>query len=289
MAADVLTGSRVGVTGHRGFIGRYLVAALQQQGAEVWTPTGDVCLEDTWSGRFDFLFHLAAAMPGRFADEPGAGFAVNVDGTLKALEACKLQGARLILTSTCGIYSPAATGAISESSPVDPQTPYAQSKLMAEMLCRSYATHFGVSSTILRVFNVYGAGQKSEFLIPYLVESALENREAVVYNPASARDFVHVSDAVEALLCAAAQSKPFEIFNIGQGQPHSVQDVLETIEHILDRPILWRRSEGRPDPQPAVYADSTYAASGLGWRPEKSLERGLRDMIEAMDCGRDDR
>ena len=287
--ADALSGFRVGVTGHRGFIGQYLVAALRQRGAEVWTPAGDVCSVNTWSGRFDLLFHLAAAMPGCFVDAPGTGFAVNVDGTLKALEACKLQGARLILTSTCGIYSPAATGAISESGPVDPQTPYAQSKLMAEMLCRSYAAHFGVSSTILRIFNVYGTGQKSEFLIPYLVESALENREAVVYNPASSRDFIHVSDAVEALLCAAAQTEPFGLFNLGQGRPHSVQDILEMIGHILDRPVLWHQGEGRPDPQPAVYANSAHAAAGLSWHPEKDLEQGLRDMIEVMDRGRDDK
>lgn len=279
---------RVAVTGHRGFIGRHLVAALGALKAPVVLVGGDVRSPESWTGPFDLLFHLAAVMPHRFADDPGTGFSVNVEGTLKALEACRARGARMVFTSTCGVYSPSEAGAISETCPVDPQTPYARSKLMAEMLCRSYADYFGVSSAILRLFNVYGAGQRPEFLIPYLARCAVDGREAVVYHPEAGRDFIHVKDVVQALMRAGLVEAPFEVFNIGMGRPHTVRQVLEAVEKAVDRPVAWRRGEGRPDSQPSVYADIGGAATRLGWRPDIRLEQGLRDVLNAMGSGRYD-
>lgn len=273
---------RVAVTGHRGFIGRHLVAALGALKASVLLLEGDVRSPEAWKGPFDLLFHLAAAMPHRFAEDPGEGFSVNVEGTLKALEACRARGARVVFASTCGVYSPSEVGALSEACRVDPQTPYAQSKLVAEMLCRSYADHFGVSSTVLRLFNIYGAGQRAEFLIPYLVQCALEGREAVVHHPESSRDFVHVTDVARALVGAALIGGPFEVFNIGLGRPYTVREVLEAIGRVLGRPVAWRQGEGRPDPQPAVFARVERAETRLGWRPTVGLEQGLRDVVAAM-------
>ena len=279
---------KVAVTGQRGFIGRYMIAALQSLNV---TP---VCIEDdvrspgSWTEAFDLLFHLAAAMPQRFGPDPGEGFSVNVGGTLSALEACRVRGARMVFTSTCGVYDPSVGGAISEECPVAPATPYAQSKLMAEMLCRSYADHFGVSSTVLRLFNVYGAGQNPTFLIPYLVRCALEGREAVVHHPESSRDFVHAGDVAQALMCAAFHEGSFETFNIGMGQPHTVREVLETIGQVIGAPVAWEQGEGGPDPHPSVYADIGQAEAHLGWRPAVRLEEGLREVVNAMRSGRHD-
>jgi UDP-glucose 4-epimerase len=273
---------RVAVTGHRGFIGRHLVATLGALKARVVLLEGDVRSPESWTGPFDLLFHLAAVMPHRFAEDPGEGFSVNIEGTLRALEACRARGARMVFTSTCGVYSPSEAGALSEACRVDPQTPYARSKLMAEMLCRSYADHFGVSGTVLRLFNIYGEGQKAEFLVPYLAQCALEGREAVVHHPESSRDFVHVTDVARALVRAALVEGPFEVFNIGLGRPYTVRQVLEAIGRVLGRPVAWRQGEGRPDPQPAVFARIERAEARLGWRPTVGLEQGLRDVVAAM-------
>ena len=278
-----MSGLRIGLTGHRGFIGQHLVSVLRSLGAQVWLPEGDVRAAGTWTGDFDLLYHLVAALPDRFAEEPCSGFSVNLDGTLKALEACRVREARLVFASTCGVYSPAESGAIAESCTVDPQAPYAQSKLMAEMLCSSYANHFGVPSTVLRLFNVYGPGQKLDFLIPYLVECALENCEAIVHNPTNSCDFVHVSDVVEALVCSASQKGPFEVLNIGRGRAHTVREVITTIGDILGCALLWKQGDGRPDSQPAGYADIGRAAAVLKWRPTKDLDWGLRNLIREMN------
>lgn len=273
------------MTGHRGFIGRYLVAVLRSVGATVVPIEGDVRSPDSWEGEFDLLFHLAAAMPQRFRDDPREGFSVNVEGTLSALDACRVRGARMVLASTCGVYSPSVSGAISEACPVDPRTPYAQSKLLAEMLCRSYAEHFGVACTILRMFNVYGEGQKQEFLIPYLLGCAVEGREAVVYHPESARDFVHVADVAQALICAAVSGeKGVSIFNIGTGEPYTVLQILDVISGILERPFVWTPGVGDRDPQPTVYAQIQGAVKRLGWRPVIGIEQGLRKAIQAINA-----
>ncbi len=279
-----LAGLKVAVTGHRGFIGRFLVVALRSSGISVTCVEGDVCSPGSWTGEFDLLFHLAAAMPQRFREDPGTGFSVNVEGTLRALEACRARKARMVLASTCGVYSPTVSGAISEDSPVDPRTPYAQSKLMAEMLCRSYAEHLGVACTVLRLFNIYGEGQKEEFLIPYLLRCAVEGSEAVVYHPESKRDFVHVTDAAQALILAGLSESRFGVFNIGSGHPYSVLQVMEIISHILNRPMAWRPGQTSKDPQSAVYAQTDHTSKELGWHSAIGLENGLRVAILSMNA-----
>lgn len=191
----------------------------------------------------------------------------------------------MILASTCGVYSPSVSGAVSEASPLDPRTPYAQSKLMAEMLCRSYAEHFGVACTILRLFNVFGAGQKQEFLIPYLLRCAVEGREAVVYHPESARDFVHAADVAQAMICAAVSGEhELSVFNIGSGIPYTVHQVIDVISEIVERPLVWTQGTGERDPQPAVYAEIQDAVRELGWRPVVALGEGLRRAIQGISA-----
>lgn len=276
---------KVAVTGHHGFIGRHLVAALRSLKVQTLPVIGDVRLPGAWAtGAFDLVFHLASTMPQQFADNPGSGFANNFEGTLQTLEACRARNARMIFVSTCGVYSFSAAGAIPETCPTEPQTPYAQSKLMAEMLCRSYADHYGVPSTILRLFNVYGAGQRPEFVIPYLVQCGLDNQEAVVRQPDSARDFVHISDVVDALLYATIQNDLFSVFNVGLGRAHTVRQVLDVVGSILGRPIAWRQGESQLAPQRIVFAEIGHIRERLGWSPKVDLEQGLRDMISVIGC-----
>lgn len=273
---------KVAVSGHGGFIGRHLVTALQSLSIQPLLLDGDVRLPQSWKGSFDLLYHLAAVTPESFADGPGKSFSVNIEGTLQALEACRVRGARMVFISTCGVYSPSIIGGVSENSPIDPQTPYAESKLLAEMLCRSYAAHYKVPVTVLRLFNVFGEGQRRLFLVPFLLQCALEGNEAVVYHPHSSRDFVHVSDVVHALKCVVFQKNIFDIFNIGQGRGYIVHQVIETIEDILGRKLLWGHEEKGVDPNPIIYAEIERAKTELNWYPSLDLEQGLREIILSM-------
>jgi nucleoside-diphosphate-sugar epimerase len=276
---------KVAVTGYRGFIGHHLVTTLRSLKVETVPVPGDVRLPETWAiGHFDLVFHLASSMPNEFASNPGSGFANNFEGTLQALEACRTRDACMVFASTCGVYSSSMGGAIPETCSVEPQTPYAQSKLMAEMLCHTYADHYGVPSTIFRFFNVYGTGQRPEFVIPYLVQCGLAGQEAVVRQPDSARDFVYISDVVNALLCAAKQGSEFSIFNVGLGQPHTIRQVVDAVSRILGRPLSWKQGEGQLVPQQARYAEISHIREKLDWSPRVDLEQGLSDMISIMAC-----
>jgi UDP-glucose 4-epimerase len=278
-----LTNLRIAVTGHRGFLGRHLVAVLGSLQAQVWLLDGDVQSPEAWTEDFDLLFHLAAVMPNRFNETPETAFAVNLNGTLKALGACREREARLVFASTCGVYSPSRAGQVSETSPVAPPTPYAQSKLMAETLCRSYADHYGVSTTILRLFNVYGEGQKPGFLIPYLLQCAVEEQKAVVYHPDSSRDFVHVSDVVRAMIRTVLVESPWAIFNIGSGSTFTVRDLLEIIGQVLGKPVLWEKKKGVPDSHPRIYAQIKRADEDLDWQPLIALRQGIKGLVDAKE------
>lgn len=269
------------VTGHRGFIGQHLVRALKAKCKEVILPDGDVKNAKSWGHAFDVVYHLAAAMPGQFAKEPCRGFSVNVDGTLQVLEACRKQKAQMVFVSTCGVYSPGISGAVSEEDLLKPPSPYAQSKLMGEMLCRSYAEHLNVPSIVLRLFNVYGAGQQPPFLIPYLIQCALHKKQALVKHLHSERDFIDVSDVIQALLKAACATPSFGVYNIGWGKTYSVQQVLNLLGDLLERPIDWACDATVADPQPSIYADIECAKRELGWYPKITLDQGLRELIRA--------
>lgn len=273
---------KIAVSGHRGFIGRNLVTYLQSLPVELLLVDEDVRLPQSWKKPFDFLYHLAAVGPRSFENNPGEGFSVNIEGTLQALEACRVRGARMVFISTCGVYNPAETEAVSENCPTDPQTPYAQSKLLAEILCRSYTDYYKVPVTVLRLFNVFGEGQRRPFLIPYLLNCALEEQEAVVHHPNSSRDFVHMSDVVNALKCVVFQKDLFDVFNIGQGCGYTVRQVIETIEGILNRKLVWRCEEKGLDPNPLIYADIEHARARLKWSPVRDLGHGLKETIHSM-------
>lgn len=98
-------GMRVGVTGARGFLGRHLLDALRSQPVALVYLDDDVRSSDSPKQDFDVLYHLASVLSARFTEDPELDFPVNVDGTLRMLEACRNRGARLIFPSISGIYN----------------------------------------------------------------------------------------------------------------------------------------------------------------------------------------
>ena len=269
--------------GHRGFIGRHLVEALQASQAVVSSIEGDVCSPRAWNGQFDTLYHLAAAMPDRFADDASSGFYINIGGVVQALEACRERGAHMVFISTCGVYSPSAVGALGEDAQEEPQTPYAQSKLMGEKLCREYADHYRVKCTVLRLFNVYGSGQRSPYLIPYLLECAFAGREAVVNQPHPGRDFIYIADVVNALKLAVLQQDLYEVFNIGFGRPYTVSEVITAIESTSGKTVAWTEKEhGGKIEATTYYANADRACERLKWRPVVEIAHGLEKTFAAV-------
>jgi len=279
----MLTGSKIAVTGFEGFIGRKLVQSLNGIGIDPILLDGDVRDPATWKEGFDILYHLASMTAAGFVANPGEGFSVNIGGTINALEACRKRKAAMIFPSTCGVYKPVQNGPTSEDDANEAKTPYTASKLIDEILCASYSRDYGISCCVLRLFNVYGAGQHEPFIVPYLVRKALDNDPPMVKHPDSIRDFIHVDDVVDAMLKSLQHMRSGSLFlNVGSGKPVAVKQIINLIGEIIDRPVKWIHQPAQEDTHPAVWANIERAREHLDWAPQIDLRQGLTEMIDHM-------
>jgi len=283
---SVAAASRNVVTGADGFLGRALVADLVSTGEPVValrrSAGGDVTCDDLPIRARDRVFHLAG-LTGvvRSWDDPESFHRVNTLGTIRVLEACRRVGASLVFLSAY-VYGSPRRLPIDERVPAEPANPYALTKLMAEQACRFYAEQLRVRCSILRMFNVYGPGQSATFLIPRIVEQALDPscREIAVTDLAPRRDFLYVTDAVAAMRLVAELDEPLTLFNVGSGRSHSVAEVIAEACRAAGVAKPVRSAETRrPNEIPDVVADVAALTRATGWSPRVSLAEGLRRMV----------
>jgi nucleoside-diphosphate-sugar epimerase len=274
-------GARVLVTGGTGFVGRRLCAALRAQSFEVWAPRRqELDLVRRAAPRVEKVFHLAARtfVPDSW-NEPAEFYRVNVQGTVDLLEYCRATAIPIVYVSGY-CYGVADQLPIPETAPLRPNNPYAFSKVAAEAACRFFSEKFRVPVTILRPFNVYGPGQRRQFLIPQLIAQALDRAEPelIINDPRPRRDFVHVDDLVAAL-CMVPVTAEVHVYNVGSGRSHAVGEIAQMIQQAAEttKPIL-ARGGPRAEEIPDAVADIS-ALRALGWRPRIELASGLRQLI----------
>jgi nucleoside-diphosphate-sugar epimerase len=276
--------SRIVVTGAGGFIAGYLLPRLRADGhdvVELGRAQGDVADARTWRdlAPADIVVHLAGRsfVPDSWKT-PDEYLRVNLLGTQAALDYCRRHEARLVLTSSY-LYGLPARLPISEDAPVEATNPYALSKLLAEQLATFYAAHCGVPSTTLRLFNVYGARQSAHFLIPTIVRQVEAGEIVRVKDLAPRRDYVHVSDVVDAIARTCAGPAPGRVYNLGSGVSHSVGEVIAAIQKVWGTALdVICDDARRPGEIPETLADISAARRDLGWQPGVTLDEGLRQM-----------
>jgi nucleoside-diphosphate-sugar epimerase len=247
---------RILVTGAAGFIGGHLIGRLRR-GHEVFAlgkrvpPVGGhggvSWVEQDLTESLDYarlprgvdvVVHLAQSRFYKdFPEQAGDIFAVNVDGTFKLLEYARRAGAgRFILASTGGVYGYSYEKFV-ETDPVSPLNFYLSSKYISELLVGNYQQYF--DTTVLRLFFVYGAGQKPTMLIPRLVRSVLagepvtlRGREGIHINP------VHVGDVVSALE-GALGLRGHHLINVAGPQVLSLREICRVIgQHVGREPVF---------------------------------------------------
>lgn len=277
--------TRVGVTGAGGFLGQALVARLRVLGAEpveLSRARGFSLLDEAVElGGLDYVFHLAAetGVLEAWAD-PVHFHLVNNHGTVRMLDACRRAGIGMTYVGAY-IYGVPRTLPIDESHPVDPNNPYAFSKWMGEQSCEWFARVYGVPITAIRLFNVYGPGQSSRFLVSRILEQAMdpaaEQIELMDLNPR--RDYLYVDDAVDALLVSRATSQ-FSLYNVGNGESYSVAEVASLALQAAgaDKPVV-ASGDVRPNEVPDVRADCAKLRAATGWAPRYPLAAGLEEMV----------
>jgi len=307
------------VTGGAGFVGSHLVAALSDRGDDVVVmdnlrtghlaavPSGVPVIEADVSddrlldtvladGPWDGVFHFAAMsqvgesmrMPLRYLLENGAG-------GMKLIEACIRHGVtRLILSSTAALFNVVSDAPIPEDAPIDPQSPYGDSKWMIERALLWAGRVHGLRSARLRYFNAAGAdpaGRLGEdhrpesHLIPLVIDAVLGRRAALeVYgndyptpDGTCIRDYVHVSDLATAHLLAFERlSEGDVVWNLGNGVGHSILEVINAVERVSGRKVPYRFAERRAG-DAAVLVASSARAKAAGWEPRfAALEEIVR-------------
>lgn len=280
--------TRILVSGSTGFVGSALIKRLATrectEAFAISSAHGDIADALTWRDLppTDVVVHLAAKtfVPDSW-EQPAAFMHTNLNGTLQALEYCRIHRARLIFMSSY-LYGNPSRLPIDEQAPVAATNPYALTKKLAEDLCRFYADVFEVGVTIFRVFNIYGPGQSDKFLIPSIVNKVRQNSPVHVKDLAPKRDFLYLDDLIEALICAVDRPHRFEIFNIASGTSHSVDGVIEIAQRLAGRKVpIHSEDIRRPNEIMETLGDITKAKLMLNWTPRWTLEDGVAALLRS--------
>jgi len=304
---------KVLVTGGAGFIGSHLVEDLLGQGDRVTVidnlSTGRMENLQALPGwkKIDFhdldiadhraiaplfngverVFHIAALadiVPS--IQQPLAYHRSNVDGTVSVLEAARAAGVKkLVYAASSSCYGIPDSYPTTESAPARPQYPYALTKYVGEQYVLHWAKVYGLPAVSLRFFNVYGprsrtSGTYGAVFGIFLAQKLAGEPFTVVGDGTQSRDFTFVTDVVAACLAAADSDLEGEVMNVASGKPVSVNRLVELlggeVTHIPKRP-------GEPD---RTHADISKIRRLLGWKPEISIEVGVKILCDNIDYWR---
>ena len=300
---------KVLVTGGAGFIGRWVVKRLLDDGHEVWAmddlsngrlaniaefeghvgwrgfTRGDIkdmeLLKTLFGTKFDICYHLGASINVQDSiDEPRRTFDNDVVGTFNVLELCRRDRVKVVFMSTCMVYDRATDPeGISEKHPTKPASPYAGSKIAGENMVLSYWYAYGLPVVVVRPFNTYGPFQKTGGeggVVAIFIKRALAGEDLNIYGSGEqTRDLLYVSDCARFVVEAGYSSKANgEVLNAGLGRDVSVNELAALVEPNL----LKIRHVPHIHPQSEIMkllCDSRKAKELLGWTPAVGLEEGL--------------
>ena len=208
----------------------------------------------------------------------------NVVGTSVLLDAARRHGVRrFVQISTDEVYgSLGPEGRFSETSPIEPSSPYSASKAGADLLALAFHKTLGTEVVITRCSNNYGPYQFPEKLIPLMTLNALHDKPLPVYGDGlNVRDWIHVEDHCAAIVAALLQGKPGEVYNVGADAEMRNIDLVKLILDKLGKPhslITYVTDRLGHDRRYAI--DSTKARTELGWKPLHRPEEGIRETVD---------
>jgi dTDP-glucose 4,6-dehydratase len=220
----------------------------------------------------------------RSIDSPENFVHTNVVGTQVLLDLARKHGVkRFVQISTDEVYgSLGETGRFSETSPIDPSSPYSASKAGADMLALAAFKTFGQEVVITRCSNNYGPYQFPEKLIPLMITRALRDQKLPVYGDGlNVRDWIHVEDHCRAVTAAMLEGKPGEVYNVGADSEMRNIDVVKLILETLGKPdSLIEYVADRPGHDRRYAIDSLKIRAELDWKPIHRAQDGIRETIQ---------
>jgi dTDP-glucose 4,6-dehydratase len=235
--------------------------------------------------RIDAVMHLAAeSHVDRSILGPEAFIITNVLGTQVMLDASRAQGIkRFLMVSTDEVYgSLGPTGAFTETTPLDPSSPYSASKASADLITLASEHTFGLDVVVTRCSNNYGPYQFPEKLIPLMVVNALADKALPVYGDGkNVRDWLHVEDHCQALVLALEKGKKGEVYNIGGGAERQNIEIVKLVLGLVGKPeSLIKYVTDRPGHDKRYAIDPSKIKRELGWSPAHTFEKGLEETVQ---------
>ncbi|MHC6178185.1 UDP-glucose 4-epimerase GalE [Glutamicibacter endophyticus] len=311
------------VTGGAGYIGAHVIRALDEagmspvvvdslsSGVRGFVPEHIPLLELSILQRDELahamlryrvrgVIHLAGyKYAGESVRYPLHTFEQNVTGTATLLQAMADAGVeRIVFSSSAAVYGTPREELVTERTPTYPQSPYGQSKLVAEWLIRDQAVAAGIAHTSLRYFNVVGSGDKHLYdasahnLFPLIFRALAAGERPTIFGTdydtadgTCVRDYVHVADLALAHVAAARRlerGEPVEpVYNLGSGQGVSVREIMQAVAEVTGHRFEPRLAERRPGDPARIVADGSLAARDLDWRMRHSLGQMVASAFRA--------
>jgi len=300
------------VTGAAGFIGSHLCERLLADG---WAVTGVDNFDDFYdpqikrrniakcltSGSFrlveadirdsatldeaidngvEVVVHLAAKAGVRPSIiEPVLYADVNVTGTVVLLELAKTHKiGKFIFGSSSSVYGNNEKVPFAEDDNVDfPISPYAATKKAGELICHTYHHLCGMAVTCLRFFTVYGPRQRPDLAIHKFARLIQQGKPVPVYGDGlMMRDFTYIDDIIDGTVAAIDKCEGFNIYNLGESRPITVNALIAEIENALGKKALKEHLPLQPGDVERTYANITKATRELGYHPATSIQAGLK-------------
>ncbi len=305
------------VTGAAGFIGSHLTERLLNDG---WTVIGvdsfdgfydpgikrrniAACLSNprfrlveadirdkaamsqaTIGGEVETIVHLAARAGVRPSIvEPALYTDVNVNGTVVLLETAREHKIpKFIFASSSSVYGNNRKVPFSEDDNVDfPISPYAATKKAGELICHTYHHLHDIAVNCLRFFTVYGPRQRPDLAIHKFARLIEEGKPIPVYGDGTMmRDFTYIDDIINGVVAAMDRCTGYEIYNLGESRPISVNDLIAELELALDKKATKTHLPLQPGDVDRTFADVTKAEKDLGYRPSTDIRTGLARFVE---------
>ena len=297
---------RILITGVAGFIGSNLADRLLREGYEVvgidnlsygvreQIPSGvdfrelDIRSEEIFPvfQGISHVFHFAAKnCISDCQTDPVETADINVRGSANVFEAARRASVgKVVYAESSALYEGSSVFPTPENE-VRPESFYALSKYASMLFADGYQRYYGLTTTALRYFNVYGPRQDYRRSIPPVfsafIIALLEGRRPVIYGSGEKRrDFVYVDDINDFhLRCIHDRGTDGKVFNLGSGINHSVNEIYATIAGLLGSDVLPEYRENLPGEAEVTLADIS-AARALGWSPKTTLEQGLQASVE---------
>ena len=298
------------ITGGAGFIGSHLAERLLKLSEDV------LVFDDFSSGRYenlkdlpvriiegdirdpdqvrkalkgvDTVFHMAAlGSVARSVVDPKGTEAVNINGTLNVLEACRQEDVRrLVFSSSSSVYGESEVLPKHENMLPSPLSIYAVSKITGEYYCQAYRKTHGLQTVCLRYFNVFGPRQDpaSDYaaVIPKFITAAMQDQKPRIYGDGTqSRDFTYVDNVVQANLLAAERTWiPTQPINIACGERTTLLELLNKLEDIFDKDLSPVFADPRPGDVRHSHASIKRAQQVLGYEPQVDFDEGMRRTVE---------